>query len=233
MGAGHGSEDEPVSQQSRTYYEKASLTDEAILKAINSNPAFATPEAALAVKVRLARSQRRSGHYKEAIDLLVDVLKTRPMLLDVQKEAAYTYQEWGRENPATYALAMGGTRKAKDPSGKEYNVLWGWNRLALLTQRNKKYQEVFHEARYNLAKCWLLSALQQKDAEKSGSLANARSAVELTVQLHPDLGGGDWPKKYDALLKRIQQESGQPQTGLPSRKQGDTDKPRAATAAVK
>jgi hypothetical protein len=233
LGAGHGSEDEAPSQQSRSYYEKAALTDETILKSIDSNPAFASPEAALAVKVRLARSQRRSGHYKEAIDLLVDVLKTRPMLLDVQKEAAYTYQEWGRENPATYALAIGGARKAKDAKGQEYNVLWGWNRLAALTQRDKKYQEVFHEARYNLAKCWLLAALQQKDAEKAGSLDKARSAVELTAQLHPDLGGGDWPKKYDELMKRIQRESGQPQTGLPSRKHGDADKPHADTAAVK
>jgi len=233
MGAGHESDDDAVSPQARAYYEKAAATDEKILSMIKANPGFATPEAALAVKVRLAKSRRHSGHFKEALDMLVDVLKQRPNVPDLQREAAYAYQEWGRENPATYELAINGARKEKDSKGQEYNVLWGWTRLALLTKRDKARQEMFHEASYNVAKCWLLSAQQHEGSAKTEALKKAKSAVLLTVQLHPDLGGGDWPKKYDKPLIRIQQESGQPQIGLPPPKSTDGQTGRGDTAAAK
>ena len=186
----------------------------------------------MVVKVRLAKSLRHAGHYREAINALVEVLRERPNVPDLQREAAYAYQDWGRENPATYELAINGGRKEKDPKGQEFNLLWGWNRLALLTKRDKARQELFHEASYNVAKCWLLWAQQQEGAAKAAALKKAESAVLLTLQLHPDLGGGNWPKKYDALMRRIQQEAGQPQIGLPARKEADGSSKRADTAAV-
>jgi cellulose synthase operon protein C len=234
LGAGHESDDTSTSAESRTFYEKAAHADEKILTAVKADPQFATPQAVLAVKVRMAKSERHGGHFKEAIDQLVDILKQQPKLLDGQREAAYAYQEWGRDNPATFKLAIEGGRKEKDPKGQEYNVLWGWARIAALTQRDKRFQDVYHEASYNLAKCYLLSALAQDGSEKVASLKRAEAAVMLTVQLHPDLGGGDWPKKYDKLLRNIQKELGQPQTGIPPRKTapapGKNDKTSAETA---
>ncbi len=233
LGAGNEARDQSVSPQARAYFDKAAATDQKILQEIAKNPDFATPEAALAVKLRLAKSQRRGGHFKEAIDLLAEVATKMPMLLEVQKEAAYTYQDWGRENPATYALAIGGGRKTKGSNGKEFNLLWGWTQLAKLTQRDKKHQDVFHEARYNMANCWLLFAKTQNGSEKSESLKKAEAAITLTAQLHPDLGGGDWPKKYDQLFRQIQHEAGQPETGLPATKPNETGKASTTTAAVK
>jgi hypothetical protein len=234
LGSGHEGEDDAISAEARTYYEKAAATDAKILASIKADPQFASPEQSLAVEVRMAKSQRRGGHFKEAIDLLADVLKKKPMLIDAQREAAYTYQDWGKDNLATYALAIGGGRKEKDARGQEYNVLWGWTRLAALTRRDKKFQEVFHEASYNQAKCYLLQAQQQSGSEKAASLKKAESAVMLIAQLHPDLGGGDWPKKYDKLLRRVQKESGQPETGIPARKPTDTPaaKPQTDAAAA-
>jgi hypothetical protein len=236
LGAGHESDDASTTAQSRAFYEKAAHADEKILAAVKAGPQFATPQAVLAVKVRMAKSARHGGHFKEAIDQLVDILKVQPKLLDGQREAAYAYQEWGRDNPATLKLAIEGGRKEKDPKGQEYNVLWGWARIAALTQRDKRFQDVYHEASYNLAKCYLLSALAQEGSEKAASLKKAEAAVMLTVQLHPDLGGGDWPKKYDKLLRNIQKELGQPQTGIPPRKSppapGKSNKPDAETAST-
>ncbi len=232
LGAGNETDDDAVSPEARSYFEKAAKTDEKIVDKIKQDPGYASADALLAVKVRMAKSQRRGGHFKEAIDLLSDVLKQKPMLLDAQREAAYTYQDWGRENPATYNLAIAGGRKEKDAKGQEYNVLWGWTRLAALTRRDKKFQDVFHEASYNQAKCFLLQAQQQKGDEKAASLKKAESAVKLIAQLHPDLGGGDWPQKYDKLLKRIQQEAGQPQTGLPAPKSGEAPGTKASTNAA-
>lgn len=232
LGSAHEGDDDSVSQSAAKYFEKSAAADHKILDAIKADSEFAGPDAALAVEVRMAKSQRRGGHFKEAIDLLTDVLKKKPMLLDAQREAAYTYQDWGRENPATYALAIGGGRKEKDAKGQEYNVLWGWTRLAALTRRDKKFQDVFHEASYNQAKCYLLQAQQQNGSEKAASLKKAESAVLLIAQLHPDLGGGDWPKKYDKLLRRIQKEAGQPETGIPHKEAPATAKPTTDAAAA-
>ncbi len=234
LGVAHEGDDDSVSPSAQKYFEKSAEADRKILDAIKADSEFASADAALAVEVRMAKSQRRGGHFKEAIDLLSDVLKKKPMLLDAQREAAYTYQDWGRENPATYALAIGGGRKEKDARGQEYNVLWGWTRLAALTRRDKKYHDVFHEASYNQAKCYLLESQQQSGSEKAASLKKAESAVLLIAQLHPDLGGGDWPKKYDKLLRRIQKEAGQPETGIPHKNEGPaTAKPQTDAAAAK
>ncbi|MBI2824687.1 MAG: hypothetical protein HYX69_08380 [Planctomycetia bacterium] len=230
LGAGHETEGETPSQQARAYFGKAAAADKKILSSIASDATFASPEAALAVKVRLARSQRRSGQYLQAINLLTDVLKEKPMLVDVQKEAAYTYQDWGREDPSYYAMAIAGGRPVKDDQGQESSVVWGWSRLSAMTQRNKKMQDAFHEARYNLANCRLLLALTQKGDEKAATLKKAEGDVLLTARLHPDMGGGDWPKKYDALLRKIQQAAGRQPTGLPQKaataKTGDAGAPK-------
>ena len=111
----------------------------------------------------------------------------------------------------------------------------GLDALAALTRRDKKFQEVFHEASYNQAKCFLLQAQQQSGSEKAASLKKAESAVLLIAQLHPDLGSGDWPKKYDKLLRRIQKEAGQPETGVPHKNPAapaEPVKPQADAAAA-
>ncbi len=231
LASGYESADNESPPQARAYYQKAAATDEKIMATAQVDPAFARPEALLAVKLRMARCQRRAGDFKQAIDSLVEVLNEKPTLLDVQKEAALTYQEWGKKNPDYYTLAIAGARKVKDEKGQESNIIWGWNRLSAVTQRNAKFQEVFHEARYNLAKCWLLQARQQSGAEKQTSLDRAESSIKVIARLRPDLGGGDWPRKYDKLLRVIQEEAGRPVTGLtPMKPAGDAG--RAKTAAA-
>ena len=107
------------------------------------------------------------------------------MLLDGQREAAYAYQEWGRENPATLKLAIEGGRKEKGANGQDFNVLWGWARLAALTRRNKRFQEVYHEASYNLAKCYLLSALAARGFREGGLAQEGRSGCHANSAVAP------------------------------------------------
>ena len=217
--------------QAREYYRKAAAVDEKIMATAQADPNFVRPEAMFGVKLRMARCQRSAGDYKQAVDSLVEILSERPMLLDVQKEAAYTYQEWGKKKQEYYTLAIAGAHKAKDERGQEGNVIWGWSRLADITRRNAKFQDVFHEARYNLATCYLLQARQQSEADKQILLDRAEGSIKIVARLRPDMGGSEWSRKYDLLLRTIQVEAGRPATGLgPLKPPSDVGKAKTAAA---
>lgn len=235
LGAGHDGEDIPP--EVRGYFEKAAATDERILKQLAADPSFGNPEAAIPVKARLARSLRNSGKPKEAITILIDVLKAKPNLLDVQKEAAYTYQAWGKENPHYYQIAIAGGKGQPSGSagvlGDDAQVVRGWVGLAALTQREPKFRDIFYEAQYNSAKCKLLQAQTLNGKEKTTALDGAAGTLTLTARAHPDLGGGDWVKKYNDLLKAIQTASGKEPTGLPVAKPAANPKETAGGGAAK
>lgn len=217
--------------KAREYYQKAAAVDEKIMATAQADPAFVRPEAMFGVKLRMARCQRRAGDYKLAIDSLVEILSEKPMLLDVQKEAAYTYQEWGKKKQEYYTLAIAGAHKAKDERGQQSNIIWGWSRLADMTRRNAKFQDVFHEARYNLATCYLLQARQQSEADKQILLDRAEGSIKIVARLRPDMGGSEWSRKYDLLLRTIQVEAGKPVTGLgPLKPPSDVGKAKTAAA---
>ena len=138
LASGYEVEGQETPAPARDYYQKAAAVDEKIMATAQADPAFVRPEALLGVRLRMARCQRRAGDYKLAIDSLVEVLNEKPTLLEVQKEAAYTYQEWGKKNPDYYTLAIAGARKVKDEKGQQTNIIWGWNRLADITRRNRQ-----------------------------------------------------------------------------------------------
>jgi hypothetical protein len=57
--------------------------------------------------------------------------------------------------------------------------------------------------------------------------------LTLTAGAHPDLGGGEWPKKYNELLKTIQTAAGREPRGLPPPKPAANPKETAAGGAAK
>jgi tetratricopeptide (TPR) repeat protein len=169
---------------------------------------FAPQESALdGVRIQLSRCLRRQGRFDDAMNLLVELLKVRNNLLDAQREAALTYQEWAAaKKPDYYLLAIRGGRPVEDQRGGKTYLVWGWGGLARRTQFSPQHQEFFHEARYNLALCRLELALSKKDKEKNDLLREAEQDVLIIQRLRPDLGGESWYNQYDALLRRIQAE---------------------------
>ena len=69
-------------------------------------------------------------------------------------------------------------------------------------------QDVFNEARYNLALCRMKYALGKADPEKTDLLQQAEQDILVVQRLRPDLGGKKWYDQYDALLRKIQQLMG-------------------------
>ena len=218
-----------LSPEAKGYFEKSLKADERILAEAKSKPSFLEdPKLALGVKLRMARSARSLGEFKQAVDLLTEILKEMPTLVEVQREAAETLQAWSSVKPNFYKLAIMGAKKQKGAGGREENLIWGWAMLAVKVQSNKEFAAEFIEARYNVAKCHMEQAkLETDSAKKKELLHKAAKDILFTAQIRPDMGGPESRKKADGLLKTIQQLLGEKPTGLPAPKTLVGSKPGA------
>lgn len=231
-----GSGSDPVgakeaTEEAKKYYQKSLDTDEKILKMAAKEKGFAPEGVAAAVKLRTARTLRRLREFEKARNLLVEVLKEKANLLDAQVEAARNFQDWGVEKPEYYTKAIAGDVKSKSKSGRMENLLWGWAKIAVRTQAQQKTNEAFYDARYNQAKCYVEIAKTKSGPEKTKTLGKAEQNILYTFRLQPELGGPEWHKKFDTLLRLVQQLEGNSRpTGLPDLPTKSA--PAAETASV-
>jgi hypothetical protein len=202
-----------VPEQAKAYYTNASKTYQGMIGRIKEKKIEPpSPDALLALEIRLAMCERRLGNFKEAIDRLQAILVKNPRMLEAQRQAAYSYQEWAEAKDAGYYInAMGGGRKDK-ATGQ--NIVWGWAQMAAMTIRNPNLQSAFHESRFNLAECRFKMAMKKTGAEKADLLNRAGKDISYTFTLSPKMGGEEQYRKYDKLLKNIQRAAGQKDSGL-------------------
>ena len=164
----------------------------------------------------LGRSQRLVGQYQDAINTFHGLLKTKPLTLEAQIEAAQTYESWAATlKPTTaykaYRAALEGSRKGDD--GK--NVIWGWAEISKRTSKAIKqsadYKEKFFESRYHVALCLYLMG---KAAKRDTDIKKAIKVIREAATFFPDLGGPDRRAQYDTLMKESQRAVGDPVTGV-------------------
>ncbi|HWB11319.1 MAG TPA: hypothetical protein VG826_18970 [Pirellulales bacterium] len=218
LGSGHDAggakEAEP---EAKAYYEKSLETDRKIIEAVGKDKSFGPEGAVLAVKLRMARTERRLRNFEKARELLVEVLKEKANLLDAQIEAARTLQDWGAQKPEYYMKAIAGDVKQKSKEGRDENLLWGWAKIAVRTQSQKSLDAAFYEARYNQAQCYMDLGQKKGGAEKKELLQKAERDILFTYRIRPQLGGPEWTRKFDSLLRLVQQLLGNSKpTGLPT-----------------
>ena len=191
------------------YYQRAADVYRKIIAASRADEKYAPqPATAAALQISLARCLRRLGKYEEALNALVEVLAVRENRIDAQREAAQTYQAWGEEAPDNFLLAIHGGRRIERPGGAAVNLVWGWGGIARKVQFNESLQDVFNEARYNLALCRMKYGLGKSDPERTDMLRQAEQDILVVQRLRPDVGGKKWYDKYDGLLRKIQQSLG-------------------------
>ncbi len=201
--------DGPLPPEAERYHRKAGLAYGRIVDICRKDKEFAPRKGTVsAIQIRLARCLRRLGMYGEAMNMLVEVLAESNNLIDAQLEAAYTYQDWGREKPGYYLLAIRGGRQAKKKSGEIVYLVWGWSGIARKVQFSQSHQDIFYEARFNQAKCRLEYGLHLAGDKKTEQLHRAEQDVLMVQRLRPDLGGKKWYNKFDALLRDIQKQLG-------------------------
>jgi hypothetical protein len=164
------------------------------------------------MQVRLAYVSRRMRDFKQAIDTYKEVLTANNMLVNVQVEAARTYQEWaaGRPEPVFYERAIAGSYP--DAGGK--NIIWGWGRISQIAAKYPNFRDTFHEASIHLALCRVLLAEKKQGADREKLLKSAFNGIAVVRRLLPDLGGDKWLPQYDAALVQIQKAQGVPPQGL-------------------
>lgn len=216
LGAGLDPGDGPLPATALRYYEQAGATYYKLLK---TPPADMPQGAETSIKVQLAVCLRALGrradesdpkkaqkNFTQALSLLVGILKERQTRVDVQMEAARTYQELAQatEQPRYYLNAILGGQK--QPNGSY--LIWGWNGISRRVASNKDFESVFFESRYNIALCRMRLAQSQKGGERTKTLEMAENDIVVTHKLYPTLGGAEWTDKFDALLKSIQKFQG-------------------------
>ena len=228
LGKGFDTDSKKLTAEAKQYYDKSIKSYEAIVSRGKADPKFLNPDPAqsqriaLSLQLRLAKAKRQLRDYQGALDLLHEILVSKSTMLDVQIEAARTYQLWGddtqlasskREQQYLNAIA-GGFPNTKT----KRNTVWGWSQLGKVTGRYlPKFQSQFHEARYNMAVCRYKYALRKKakSADRKKYMGYAKAELMNTYKLYPKMGGKLWQPRYNSLLMRIQKELGEKATGLP------------------
>jgi hypothetical protein len=195
-------------EEAENYYKSAAATYLRILTNIkeDANGEFAPPGAEANIQVRLAVCLRALNEHAKAMKILVNILRERERRVDVQIEAARTYQDWATMNGKCgyYEVAI----KGGNQEGGRY-LVWGWGGIARKVAPFDKYQDTFHEARYNLALCRMKRAQCLEGTEKEKTLKMAELDITRVHVLYPTMGGEEWYGKYDALLKAIQKLRGE------------------------
>lgn len=204
--------------EAAVYYGKAAQVYAKLLAACRADEKFAPrADATTNIQIRLARCLRRLGKFEEAIGVLAEILRVRGNAVDVQRETAYTYQAWGEQEPSQWIVAIRGGKAGHDNAA----VVWGWGGIAARTQSSESHQDIFNEARYNLALCRLQYAMSRSGEEQTDLLRQAEHDILVLQRLRPEMGGKDWYNQYDALLRKIQQHLGmrESQQGLKAAEQ--------------
>ncbi|MDA7951069.1 MAG: hypothetical protein MPJ24_06225 [Pirellulaceae bacterium] len=150
----------------------------------------------------LAAIERFSGNYEKAIDIYANkVLYTKGSLLDVQMEAAETYEEWALAsgNSEYYRNAIFGGTAVK---GKK-KIIWGWQQLAKQTGSQPTFSQQHMQSFYHVVLCQYRLALHDKSQQKS-MLEKARQYILTLHKQKPELGGPNQKAQFQDLLTRIE-----------------------------
>lgn len=210
--------------KAKGYFAKAADAYQKMLAVAEKDPKYReNPDGLLSVRMRLADCYRHGDKFDDAIKTLLTVLRKRPTMLPAQVQAAETHQARGSVDPKGYYLAISGS----DPGKDGRNVIWGWSQISRLTSNKPQFGDTFHLARLSMANARLKYAQSlKKDAKESKTILEAaKHDLWMTYKTHPELGGGDKAKQYDALLRQIQSGLGEKESGLTEFKERD-----AATA---
>ncbi len=214
MSMGNGLAGDPATASAaKTCYENAVQTYQHILD--NAKTLNVQEDMQRRLTVRRAMARRSAGQYEQAIKDFEAVLAGDSRKLDVQIEAAMTYQLWAGERGQAphYKLAIQGS--TPDPTTKDA-IIWGWNRIGKLTASQKSFREIYHESRYNAAYCYYKYALRLRQPEERNKYLNfGKSCILDTQRVFPQMGGAAMQAKYSALLKDIQGALQEKPVGLP------------------
>jgi hypothetical protein len=151
--------------------------------------------------------------------------KKRQNTLDYQWQAAELLQLAAAkkvdtsQQAAAYGQAISGYKRGSDDG-----EIWGWgwavisNRLeqqafAGSDEKALEARRRFFQARLNAVTCRLAKA-DALPQDRERELQKASDYIELTFKMHPDLGGSETSKQFDAILRDIEKRQKKSPRGL-------------------
>lgn len=216
----------------KRFYTSAEKAFANLLKLDKEQTISLEPEVRVQIRVKLAAAQRELGKYKEALDVLVEILSdpARRNTATFQLEAAQVLAAWGqdpkgKEQYLDQALQGG----FPDPQKKTENIVWGLAKLSRLTRQDPRYAQIFFASRYTIAECYYGKAKKGKPDQLKTRMALVKRDLATVYQLYPEMGGPEWYAKFDALLRRAQREMGEAETGLAGLKQTPSAAPKTGS----
>ena len=210
-------------KESLAYIKRAQESYQDILDAAAKDKNYA-PDAMklLGVRMQLGECLAALGEHKKAIEQYGAILRQRPNTIDLQQSAATALQKWGvaKKDLAPLDRSIRGDLPQKD--GK--NLIWGWLKLATMAdsakrqaaagaaaspeskERAAKFEDMFFDARYNVAKSRYLAGTIAPAETRQEHLKAARANIDQMKTLYPELGGPKWKAAFEELSKQIDQE---------------------------
>lgn len=202
-----GLEGDAAAQTVRSdYYAKAAASFKQIME---KQPENVEPGKMLALQVQYAETLRHAGKFAQAMQIFQAILAEKEMMIEAQTAAAYTLQEWGKEDASKWKEAIAGSGPLND-KGKP--IVWGWSYLGKVAasvarskpQLKQRFKELFYESWLNIASISMMRGDEKK----------ARKIVEEMVRNYPDLLTMPVRDGYNDLMKTIQRAEGLGATGL-------------------
>jgi len=174
--------------------------------------------------VSVYREREKLDEAQKQMDwILTD--KKRQNTLEFQWQAAELLQVAAAQKvdasqqAAAYGQAISGYRRGSDDG-----EIWGWG-WAVISNRLEQHafagsdekaldaRRRFFQARLNAVTCRLAKA-DALPLERERELQKAFDYIELTFKMHPDLGGSETNKQFDAILKDIEKRQKKSLRGL-------------------
>ena len=107
--------------------------------------------------------------------------------------------------------------KQKNKEGREENLLWGWAKIAVRTQSQKTLDERLLRSPLQPGEMLRGTGQEEERRRDDRQLSKAERDIVFTYRVRPQLGGPEWHKKFDTLLRSVQQLQGNAKpTGLPT-----------------
>ena len=208
--------EEMPAEEASAYRERAQQVLQSMLREAEENPnRVSSPNKLLGVRKLLGDCLLAQEEYSAAYEQYQDILRQAPNLLQLQRSTALMLQQWGfatRDSERLNQAVRGAL-----PQANKKNLIWGWLRLAEIANQTKqrvaespedvaKYEDLFFEARLNVAKARLYAARISDGAQRKKHLQSARTNVKSMQRLYPNLGGPKWQRAFDELLSEIEAE---------------------------
>jgi tetratricopeptide (TPR) repeat protein len=201
------------------YYDKAATAYKLIL---DGN--LADGDTQTAIQLRLARCRRAQSMFEKGLQITLEILRSNPMALDAQFEAARMLSDWGSAGtPEKLLEAIKGIKE-----GDNQRIVWGWADMSKRLQQSlneapsPEFTERMLDARFELSN----SRLRYAMANGPDSPTHLKAGLaEITIFAQVYRGMDDaWWGRFDQLFQDLQTQLGQVPVPL--------ERPTAIQAAV-